>query len=390
MRYIRFSICGFLMILVYSLVLPAIVEIPVGLLFGMIMLFTKNRFKIRLSFGLLLVTLFSASYFVLDSFNGYSTPRAVAFGLTIVFLYLFGMNWGTTLDVDLYKKYALFALRVISYGLTFYILACMVYTILHGYEINALNRSPYQVWNGVKGTATHFATMSAPPIAVSCLDVLIKKGRERIAATAILVLLLISNMMMANRIIFIFFAVFMGLSAIIVYKDQGIDKKAKFILLGSILIILLYTTYELDLFSIKSLLSRFAVFRRIQTLDALGYEDPRLERQLYVITNFFKHTKGGGFFFTEVGEVHNVWLDVYDYAGMLPFLMFVFFTFSVIKHMLKCFKATSQDTVAAYLIVVLFSYMISFAEEPVIRASEPYFVLFFFVCGLVCTYKNSV
>ena len=124
--------------------------------------------------------------------------------------------------------------------------------------------------------------------------------------------------------------------------------------------------------------------------DALGYEDPRLERQLYVITNFFKHTKGGGFFFTEVGEVHNVWLDVYDYAGMLPFLMFVFFTFSVIKHMLKCFKATSQDTVAAYLIVVLFSYMISFAEEPVIRASEPYFVLFFFVCGLVCTYKNSV
>ena len=310
MRSIRYSICGFAMILVYSLVLPSIVEIPIGLFLGITMLFTKNRFKIKVSFSLLVVTLFSASFFLLDSYTGYSVPRAIAYSMTIILMYLFGMNWRTALDHDSYKKYVLFAVRVISYGLAFYILACILYTILNGYEINAFNRSPYQIWNGLKGNGTHFATMSALPIAVSCFDMLNKKGRERFVAVAIFALLFIGNMMMANRIIFVFVAAFFGFSVILTYKDSGFDKKAKVLLIASILLLLAYIVYELDLFGIQTLLSRLPVFRRIQTLDALGYEDPRLERQLYVIRNFFKHTKGGGFFNAEVGEVHNVWLDV--------------------------------------------------------------------------------
>lgn len=389
MRSIRYSIFGFAMILVYSMVLPSIVEIPIGLFLGIAMLFTKNRLKIKVSFSLLVVTLFSASFFLLDSYTGYSVPRAIAYSLTIVLTVLFGMNWGTALDHDSYKKYVLFAIRVISYGLAFYILACILYTMLRGYEINAFNRSPYQIWNGLKGNGTHFATMSSLPIAVSCFDMLNKKGSKRFAAVAIFTLLFISNMMMVNRIIFVFVAAFLGFSVILTYKDSRFDKKAKVLLIASILLLLAYIVYQFNLFGIQTLLLRLPVFRRIQTLDALGYEDPRLERQQYVLRNFFKHTKGGGFFNAEVGEVHNVWLDVYDYAGMFPFLMIALFTISILSYGVKCFNASSNDTVAAYLLVVLFSCLLSFAEEPVMRSCEAYFVLFFFICGILHTYHKT-
>ena len=69
--------------------------------------------------------------------------------------------------------------------------------------------------------------------------------------------------------------------------------------------------------------------------------------------------------------------------------MIALFTISVFRYGVKCFNSSSNDTVAAYLLVVLFSYLLSFAEEPVMRSCEAYFVLFFFICGILHTYHKT-
>lgn len=91
---IKYSFSGFLMLLILALTVPSTVEYGVAVVLGIAMLYTTNNLKIKFSWGFLLVVIFSISYFVLDTFVGYSAIRAIAYGVTISALYLYGLNWG--------------------------------------------------------------------------------------------------------------------------------------------------------------------------------------------------------------------------------------------------------------------------------------------------------
>lgn len=160
---IKYSFSGFLMLLILALTVPSTVEYGVAVVLGIAMLYTTNNLKIKVSWGFLLAVIFSISYFVLDTFVGYSAIRAIAYGVTISALYLYGLNWGNRLSEDDYEKYILFSIKVVYYGLSFYIIGCMIYSFLRGFTVSMHSRDPYQMWNGAIGNSTHFGTLSAVP-----------------------------------------------------------------------------------------------------------------------------------------------------------------------------------------------------------------------------------
>lgn len=383
---IKYSFSGFLMLLILALTVPSTVEYGVAVVLGIAMLYTTNNLKIKFSWGFLLAVIFSISYFVLDTFVGYSAIRAIAYGVTISALYLYGLNWGNRLSEDDYEKYILFSIKVVYYGLSFYIIGCMIYSFLRGFTVSMLSRDPYQMWNGTIGNSTHFGTLSAVPLAIAMLDMFcLKASKGKALSVVIFVGVFVANLMMANRIVFIFAAAFLIVAAFLRYRNEGFSRQLKFLIGLAFFILIVFTAYDVNLLNIKSALAQLPVFRRIQTLDAIGYEDPRLERQIYVLQHFFDYMHGGGHYNALVGEVHNVWLDVYDYAGLLPFMAFIVFSVITVMQAISRVKSGIMARASSYLAMILFAFMLSFAEEPVMRTCESYFTLFFFMSGVLCS-----
>lgn len=369
------------MILYYALVLPSAVERMVGLVLGIVMICSVSRFKVRVNTELLFVIAFAASYFLLDSYIGYSTLRGIAYGGSIVLLYLFGLNWGVR-NYDDYEASITRALMLIHYALSVYIIGCVFYTFLSGRPINAFARNPYVFWNGEIGNSTHYSSMSTVPLAISMFLMAFEKGRTKRVNSILFILIIICNVIMANRIIFLFVPTLALVVIFLRNKDQGFSQKGKTVIGILILLISVYLIYSLNIFDLQNAVMQLPVFQRSAVLRLRGYEDPRLERQLFILQHFFENTNGGGYFTNAKGDAHNVWLNIYDYAGIIPFALFLIFTIAVIIRIFKLFKYTKESAITTMMIVSLIGFLISFFEEPVMRSCECYFVLFFFVCAM--------
>lgn len=81
--------------------------------------------------------------------------------------------------------------------------------------------------------------------------------------------------------------------------------------------------------------------------------DPRLKRQIYVLQHFFNNTKGGCYYTNAKGDSHNVWLNINDYASIIPLAFFLIFTVAVVIRIFKLFKYTKESTMPAMMIVSL-------------------------------------
>lgn len=381
----KFSAAGIAMLLYYSLAFPSAVEYMIGVVFGILMIMNSGQFKLKVTKIYWLVIAFSTTYFGLQSFLEYSTARSIAYALSIILLFVFGYNWANNL-VERYSESVLLAIRIIYIGTAAYIVLCFLYTFINGFSFLALRRDPLVFWNGTVGNSTHFGTLSAVVIALSCYGTLSEKGKWRHINIWILLLTMIANMLMANRISILFFCVFMLTAIVIDNKGKSLNKRLVVFITLLLLALTGYIIYELNLFDAHTLILRIPLFERANALSEAGYSDPRLERQLYVLQNFFKYTSGGGHYNAEVGEVHNVWLDIYDYAGWIPFVFFLIFTIYMIKQMWFSFKNKENDPVFGYLCILVGAFMLSFLEEPVFRSCEAFTVLFFFSCGLMNNY----
>lgn len=138
------------------------------------------------------------------------------------------------------------------------------------------------------------------------------------------------------------------------------------------------------------------IVSKIPILDRFlsgGSDSMRIEIYKSFFINFWKYPLGGlslsgdlfnGFSSTQYA--HNVWLDVYGIAGIIPFVCFTYLTiiaFTAITIFIRSRDSTFQGIT---LIVAFVGLCAVFLFEPVIQ-SDPYvFALFFMFCGLFDRY----
>lgn len=384
----KISLAGTLMLLYYALSFPLAIEYMIGIFLGICMIVFSCKLRIKVCNTMILLIAFSSSYFILESFLNYSMYKSITYSISIVILFIIGYNWGNNL-IDKYRISIMFAIKIIYIAMAVYVLLCTLFAMFQGMSSLITNRSPIVFWDGTQGVSTHFGTISAVPMAMGCYGAFKEKGKWRILNISITILVLLTNMLISNRASILFFLLFMLVSIMIYNKNKRMNNRINLVIIILGMLILGYLFYDINLFGIQDIFMKIPVFERAQTLNEIGYEDPRLERQIYVLQNFFKYRNGGGKFNAEIGEVHNVWLDIYDYSGLLPFLLFLIFTLVIVKAMMKAYNNSSFDKISGYLFMLLFAFFISFAMEPVFRSCEDYTVLFFFSCGLLLNYNKS-
>lgn len=108
-------------------------------------------------------------------------------------------------------------------------------------------------------------------------------------------------------------------------------------------------------------------------------ETSRMERRLKFITYMFDYPFGGSHARSLVGGAnHELWLDVYDKAGVIPYVFLVVYTFISIHRVLQLFKENSIHPGFRVMIGSLFAIMLAqFFVEPIMDGSP---ILLFFYC----------
>ncbi|MGD6730446.1 MAG: hypothetical protein ACPKMZ_05180 [Pleomorphochaeta sp.] len=102
------------------------------------------------------------------------------------------------------------------------------------------------------------------------------------------------------------------------------------------------------------------------------------------MTYFTKYLWGGNFISTgqNIGPAHEIWLDTYDYSGIIPYTLIIIYTCSYIIRMFKIFKNKNIYLGIRILSVTFYIVMtIQFGLEPILEGSPILFYLFCFLDG---------
>lgn len=375
----RLSIIACLGLLYYSLCFPLSIYYMVGIILLMTDVLITNHFKIRINIVVFLVFLFSIVFFTLESFLNYSNLAKITYGGTIILMAFVGYNWSSFVGDKLREKNLIQSIRIVYYGLALFVFLCVGYSFTRNGMTFIMDREPLIIWDGSVGVSTHLCTISAVPMAAATYEMIAFRER-RLHTSFISFGMLVCNILLSNRMGMVLYVAFLTVSTFIVYKDSKRSKKINFFVCILTFAFLFISFYTLDIGGIQEKITKLPVVSRTIMLRQSGYSEPRVERQLYIIKNFYTHMSGGGYFNQEIGESHNVWLDIYDFAGMVPFLFFTILTIWVIKKMIIMLKKSNNYN--NLLFMVLFAFLFTFIEEPVMRSSDSFFSLYFIFIGI--------
>lgn len=121
------------------------------------------------------------------------------------------------------------------------------------------------------------------------------------------------------------------------------------------------------------------VFKRVGS-DA---DDGRIKN----IEFFFQHMRqslwGGGYSRTNAGNLHNVYLNVFDLSGIIPFTLLVLFTIWVVRDYRRVAKNNSVNISTRLLLLLILS--LSFVQmmlEPTMESVPVFMWCLLLICGM--------
>lgn len=158
----------------------------------------------------------------------------------------------------------------------------------------------------------------------------------------------------------------------------GMDKKQmRIYIITFISIIALFVIYDKNYFGVKTMFQQSILFERLQESQS----DVRLERQLIVIQNLFNYPFGK---MNVYGYAHSLWLDTARTTGIIPLLLIIMLTVSVIAEIKKYIGNTNNriDN-RAVLFSVIIATTLNFCVEPILEGMPYYFFMVLFITGLV-------
>ena len=120
-------------------------------------------------------------------------------------------------------------------------------------------------------------------------------------------------------------------------KEKHINKKTiQALLMFSLFVAIIIVLAVFNVFGLRDLLMKFAIFNKIINQ---GFKTNRLEILFKSIAVAPKYLFGGRKMSAEVGDfVHDLWGDIYDYAGIIPYILMLVYSFNLLKDMIALYR----------------------------------------------------
>lgn len=335
---------------------------------------------------MVVLLLFIALYFVIDSKLEQSNTYKLWYAVSTISLYTCGYYMRFEgLDREERSFKIENVIKIIAVAYTAYVLITVIYSSVKGQF--SITRNPLNLWTGTLRAATHYGTMSIIPLAYGLhLTVGNEEKRGKFTGWLLILFAVIVAIITASRTVLLL----IPLGAIIAYfsniKMRGnFQRKHLNQLVGSLVLLGLgIIAFVTDMFGVQTLFFRTQLGQRY----LLGYAPTLMnDGRLKNIEFFFQHIRqslwGGGYSRTNAGNLHNVYLNVFDLSGIIPFMLLVLFTIWVIKDYKRASVNESVNISTRLLLLLVLS--LSFVQmllEPTMESVPVFMWCLLLICGM--------
>ncbi len=331
-----------------------------------------NIKSIKISLTLLALVVYSVMYFAFYT-------HLHEFAIENVVIYMIG-PWAAYLMAMLYveksknKNAFIVILLVLSAGMLLHgLLNLVAYFRSDYYSLDHYGRISVDFWRGkvVSATGTGMFYTFASGISLGVLFSNFKTKYKLIAA-AVLVVAVSASVFFANRTLIAIVAIIAIWKLLSIAFSNSFSNRRKIVLM-ILLVVAVAAVIVFFVFNLGGFADWFFSLKIVQR-----YDDPvgRLNAWTSLFTDgtWLKYPFGNA----NGTHRHNLWLDIYDEAGVFPFLIIVCLTIYFIKRVFV-FRSlmTSKEDKSIFCIFqcLCFALILNCAVEPVIEANPYYFLI---------------
>ena len=254
-------------------------------------------------------------------------------------------------------------------------------------NINSTNRNTMDIWSGAEASATRQAALACIMLGIIAAFIFSDTNKKnKVFAIIILLLIILYNLVLAGRTIFILFIILMLFAFFYqaICTKKNIIKLSVILVLVCLFIILLYIN---DVFGMKTFIENSNFYNRFFTDSAtMGIEeDSRLEYKLKYLEYFFDYPFGGRYIYNKLNAYsHDLYLDTYDESGIFAFICIIVYVLFSLKRMISCMRnknisfATRQLMACVYLAINIIFWL-----EPIMSGLHDLLASYCFIDGTV-------
>jgi O-antigen ligase len=202
--------------------------------------------------------------------------------------------------------------------------------------------------------------------------------KTKVVAVLTLAACLGATIFFANRTLLVIIVIMLvGYTAVMLLSARtSAARKALLLSLLALGLVLLAMAFFFNWFGLADRIMSLKLFQRIS-----GDEGGRLEQWLSFFKDnaFLRYSMGGDQIAksADISYLHNLWLDIYNRAGIIPFAMWSAFTVWTAKRILyfgKVMKKAERYKEYKIFLCVIFATVLNALVEPILEAN-PYFFL---------------
>lgn len=211
-----------------------------------------------------------------------------------------------------------------------------------------------------------------------------KNKYVKISGILLLILLFLYNIGLGRRTPILMLAISLLISIIfdiLKYKNKYIYKKILFLaLIILVCAIFIAILVFFNIFGLKDLVNSFIIVKKFIWS---GLKTERVQLFLDAVKLMPYHLFGGQEISNTVGiYIHDLWMDTYDFAGIIPYLLLIIYSILYLINMIKIYKSNGIISSYKILFITLFVVIsIQMFLDPIMTGSSIFLIVSVIVGG---------
>lgn len=293
-----------------------------------------------------------------------------------------------------------------SSRITFLIVFCSFFMFMHSFLNFAYNYNQHGIsvigmrvssdfWTGETSSSTGQATKMTPLIACLFYLIFYRKGLIiKLISILAFILIIIFDLALGGRSALALIALGFVIALIIShYKEKNALIISKLTLMLSLFVGILALAYMTNAFNIQDIFEDSSFNQRFNAPGGQNIEDDdRMQRKGIYLANLLNFPFGGQNLCYKygIGHAHDLWLDCFDMAGLIPLICIVIYSITSIIRGIRYFKSPTTGSSHAVLLLTFILLMnVQFFLEPIIEGSPKLLILYCFVDGMIFRYNKE-
>lgn len=337
-----------------------------------LILFIDNKFSFKVNNWLtfLILVLFGISFFIFSFKLGFYSTMGFCFPMA----YYIGSN---ILKND--KKTIKKVVYILGFGMALHV----GLNIIADFSLDGLNMinsvSHYDIWTQSKVPTTSTAVLTVFVISLLYYLLIHEDSKKyRILGITLFVIVMIYDLALGRRTPIIMVLICLLVSLFLdacIFKNKKINFKpaiVAFISFG-LIIVLFALIYFLNLFGLKEYIDNFGIVKKFVEY---GLDTGRLDIFFKAIKLMPEHLWGGQEIHDILGiQVHDLWMDTYDYAGIIPFALLVTHSIMFVVTFVKVLKSKRvSNDFKLFISSLFFAITLQLFLEPIMSGSSLFII----------------